>query len=99
MNFYRFNVLTGEDAQQVDGIDYPILLNMDQIASIKPINIIMNGNIINGFWIRMANGKKYKATRIPLKLKKLLESDRELVNISINNTGPNLEGSTESLQQ
>ena len=45
-----------------------MLLNATHISSIKPINILFKGNIILGYWIRMNNGKKYKATRIPLEL-------------------------------
>ena len=67
----RFNVLNSENDQALEGIDYPVLLNLNQIASIKCINIMYKGNIIQGFWIRMVSGKKYKATRVPREIKAL----------------------------
>jgi hypothetical protein len=80
----RFNVLNPEDMQQVDGIDYPILINTEQIVTIKPITIMYQGNIINGFWVRTANGKKYKATRIPKSLEVLLKDNAELTDVQLN---------------
>ena len=80
----RFNVLNSENDQNLEGIDYPILLNLDHIASVKTINIMFKGNIIKGFWIRMVNGKKYKATRVPGEIKKMLSEDQELTDIEIN---------------
>ncbi len=82
----RFNVLNSENDQTLEGIDYPILLNTDQIASVKSINIMYKGNIIKGFWIRMVSGKKYKATRVPDEIKSLLESDNGLSHREINGT-------------
>lgn len=82
----RFNVLNSENDQNLEGIDYPVLLNSNQIASIKPINIMFKGNIIKGFWIRMVSGKKYKATRVPTEIKKLLEGEGELTDVEINGT-------------
>jgi len=82
----RFNVLNSENDQSLDGIDYPILLNTDQIASIKQINIMYKGNLIKGFWIRMVSGKKYKATRVPDSIKDLLGSDTGLSHREINGT-------------
>lgn len=80
----RFSVLNSENDQALEGIDYPILLNTDHIASIKSINIMYKGNIIKGFWIRMVSGKKYKATRVPDEIKNLLDSDTGLSDREIN---------------
>ena len=80
----RFNVLNPEDMQQVDGIDYSILINTDLILTIKPISIMYQGNHINGFWLRTVNGKKYKATRIPKRLEALLADQTELTEIHLN---------------
>lgn len=71
----KFHVLSSEEDQNLEGIDYPVLLNQDHIASVKKINIMFKGNIINGFWIRMVNGKKYKATRIPTEIEDLFQED------------------------
>ncbi len=80
----RFNVLNAEDDQTLEGFDYPILLNTDHIASVKQINIMYKGNIIKGYWVRMASGKKYKATRLPDDIKNLLETETGLSNREIN---------------
>ena len=80
----KFNVLNSENDQSLEGIDYPILLNTDQIASVKSINIMYKGNIIKGFWVRMVSGKKYKATRVPVEIKSLLDSDEGMSQREIN---------------
>ncbi|MAF79004.1 MAG: hypothetical protein CME63_17650 [Halobacteriovoraceae bacterium] len=80
----KFNVLNSENDQSLEGIDYPILLNTDQIASVKSINIMYKGNIIKGFWVRMVSGKKYKATRVPAEIKSLLDSDEGMSQREIN---------------
>lgn len=82
----KFNVLNSENDQTLEGIDYPILLNTEQIASVKSINIMYKGNIIKGFWIRMVSGKKYKATRVPDAIKTLLDDDKGLSDREINGT-------------
>jgi hypothetical protein len=80
----RFNVLNPEDMQQVEGIDYPILINTDHIVTIKSITIMYQGNIINGYWVRTSNGKKYKATRIPKSVELLLKDNVELTEVMLN---------------
>jgi hypothetical protein len=82
----RFNVLNNENDQTLEGIDYPILLNLEQIVSVKTINIMYKDNIIKGFWIRMVNGKKYKATRVPTDVRKLLDDETRLTDVEINGT-------------
>tara|TARA_R110002072_G_scaffold64203_5_gene159772 strand:+ start:118263 stop:118562 length:300 start_codon:yes stop_codon:yes gene_type:complete len=97
MSFYRFNVLNSDENQQVDGIDYSILLNVDEMTSIKPINIRFKGDIIHGYWVRMTNGKKYKATRIPQFLKDLMETEDMLTRIVVNKV--DLAGNVELLDE
>jgi hypothetical protein len=80
----RFSVLNSEDDQSLEGFDYPVLLNSDHIASVKSINIMYKGNIIQGFWIRMVSGKKYKATRVPAAIKKLLTDEADLTEVEVN---------------
>jgi len=46
-----------------------ILLNIDHIISIKPIRIVTPSEIINGYWMRLSNGKKYRAIEVPAELK------------------------------
>lgn len=89
MSFYRFNVLNPDDNQQTDGIDYVILLNVDEMSSIKLINIRFKGDVIHGYWIRMNNGKKYKVTCILQFLKDLIEIDDLLTRIVVNKNDVN----------
>lgn len=84
MSLQRFTILKSADQGQVDGLDYPQLLNIDHISSIKPIKIMYQGNIINGFWIRMSNDKKYKATQIPKDLLDRLLDEGQLTERSVN---------------
>lgn len=79
-----FKILKSENEANVEGIDYTILINIDHITSMKKINILQSGNIIAGFWIRLLNGKKYKATRIPSDLHALFEDEKEMALMNIN---------------
>jgi len=92
----RFSVLNSEDDQSLEGFDYPVLLNMNHIASVKSINIMYKGNIIQGFWIRMVSGKKYKATRVPASIKKLLLDEADLTQVEVN--GAKLSPGNESIE-
>ncbi|MFY7994575.1 MAG: hypothetical protein ACOVP4_14855 [Bacteriovoracaceae bacterium] len=65
MNFRKFVVLTPKDTLGRDMEEVEMLFNLDHIVSLKPIRINRPDKLINGFWIRTTNGKKYKATKIP----------------------------------
>ena len=52
----------------------PILINEDHLVSIKPIKMMINDHLLDGYWIRTSNGKKYRAIEIPQELKDLLET-------------------------
>jgi hypothetical protein len=72
MNFKKFTIINHNDAQQSDEI-IDILINTDHIVSIKPIKMTTNDQqVLEGFWIRLTNGKKYKAIQMSENLKKLL---------------------------
>ena len=79
-----FKVLKDENEPSVEGIDYTILINVEHITTLKPINIPFAGNIISGYWLRLLNGKTYKATRIPQALTDLLKSEEGLASLSLN---------------
>jgi hypothetical protein len=72
MEFQKFTVLNLKDhlGQEVEEVE--MLFNLDHIVSIKPIRIARPDRLLNGFWIRTTNGKKYKATEIPDSLQKLV---------------------------
>ena len=83
MPLLRFNILN-EETTQLDGIDYPLMINTDHIVTIKPIKIMHQGNLITGHWVRTTNGKKYKATRIPKSLQDALKDTENLTEAVIN---------------
>jgi len=59
----------------------PILINEEHLVSIKPIKMMINDHLLDGFWIRTSNGKKYRAIEIPSELKKLLrEGEKKSLN-------------------
>ncbi len=66
-----FKILTDSN-QQMDFDVTPILINEDHLVSIKPIKMMINENLLDGFWIRTSNGKKYRAIDIPEEFKKQL---------------------------
>ncbi|MBD63884.1 MAG: hypothetical protein CME62_01650 [Halobacteriovoraceae bacterium] len=46
-----------------------MLINGDQIVSIKPIKMTTESrDVLDGYWIRLTNGKKYRALQIPASL-------------------------------
>ena len=63
MKFRKFNILDTKVAGQESEIE--VLFNLDHIISIKPIRISRPDKLLNGFWIRTTNGKKYRASKIP----------------------------------
>jgi hypothetical protein len=71
--------MSSSDAEEVE-----VLFNLDHIVSIKPIRIVRHDKILNGFWIRTSNGKKYRASKIPDELLELIgEKYQGLVNLSL----------------
>lgn len=61
--FKKFNILDTKTVGQESEIE--VLFNLDHIISIKPIRISRPDKLLNGFWIRTTNGKKYRASKIP----------------------------------
>lgn len=74
-NLKLFHILTNSD-QQLEIEVTPMLINLEHIITIKPINIMMSSELVEGYWIRMSNGKKYRATTAPAEIKDLLQSTR-----------------------
>ena len=72
MNLYKFTIISQRDVQALNDTTEDILLNLDQIVSVKPINIVVETEVINGYWIRMTNGKKYRAIKIPKAISSIL---------------------------
>lgn len=72
MNFGKFKLYQTPSEQHVEEQSTTLLLNLDQLVSIKPIRIAHEGDVVQAFWIRLTNGKKYKAIEIPKELKEML---------------------------
>lgn len=77
MHFDKFNIISDRDVQALEETTETILLNLDHIISIKPIRIVTENGVIFGHWIRMSNGKKYRASKIPASLEALISVPHE----------------------
>lgn len=65
MKFRKFSVFATKPTSGQESDEVEVLFNLDHIISIKPIRISRPDKLLNGFWIRTTNGKKYRASRIP----------------------------------
>lgn len=84
MNFKKFNILSSKNATGSDLEEVEVLFNLDHIISIKPIRIVRPDKLMNGFWIRTTNGKKYRASKIPDELlAEIGEKYQGMVNLSL----------------
>lgn len=75
-----FKILTDSN-QQMDFDVTPILINEDHLVSIKPIRMMINDNLLDGYWIRTSNGKKYRAIEVPEEYKaQMNEGEKKSLN-------------------
>ncbi len=74
MSFAKFKVVDTNEMESVSGKYFDMIVNLDHIVSIKPINIMVEESLVEGYWMRLTNGKKYKAVDIPAELKNQLPS-------------------------
>jgi hypothetical protein len=65
MKFRKFSILDMKTTGSSQSEEIEVLFNLDHIISIKPIRISRPDKLLNGFWIRTTNGKKYRASKIP----------------------------------
>ena len=83
MKFKKFKIFNAKAPQGGDLEEVEVLFNLDHIISIKPIRISQPNKLLNGFWIRTTNGKKYRASLIPDELLSIIgEKYQGSVNIS-----------------
>lgn len=60
-----FTIITHNESLQIDE-KTPIIINLDHLISVKPIKISTKSrDVIEGYWIRLSNGKKYRAIQVP----------------------------------
>lgn len=84
MKFRKFTILDIKGPSSADTEEVEVLFNLDHIISIKPIRISRPDKLLNGFWIRTTNGKKYRASKIPGEiLTEIGEKYQGSVNIAI----------------
>jgi hypothetical protein len=82
MKLQKFKIITHNESQQIDE-KTSILLNTEHIISVKPIKLTtVERQVIDGYWIRLSNGKKYKAIQVPEMIKKLFSE--QLPKVAIN---------------
>ena len=78
----KFTIITHNEAQQVDE-KTNILINTEHIVSIKPIKLTTkNRDVIDGYWIRLTNGKKYRAVQIPESIRESLNENLPAISLS-----------------
>jgi hypothetical protein len=75
MQFDKFTIIDSKESHVIDDGEVTILFNLSHIISIKPIKINRPDKVIDGYWIRTTNGKKYRALSIPESLLSLLEGN------------------------
>ena len=78
MNFLKFKIIQTREEHSLETNLVDILFNIDHIVSVKPIKIVLSDGILNGYWIRLTNGKKYKATEVPNELKSILSETEHM---------------------
>ncbi len=84
MKFKKFSILSSKNQSGSDMEEVEVLFNLDHIISIKPIRISSPDKLLNGFWIRTTNGKKYRASRIPQEILSVIgEEYQGPVNIAL----------------
>ncbi len=75
MNLKKFTIITRNEAQQIDE-KTNILINLEHIVSVKPIKLsTAKREVIDGYWIRLSNGKKYRAIQVPQLILEELNQD------------------------
>ena len=84
MKFRKFSILDMKTSGSSQSEEIEVLFNLDHIISIKPIRISRPDKLLNGFWIRTTNGKKYRASKIPDDLLEVIgEKYQGAVNMTI----------------
>lgn len=78
MALEKFKIVSPKDGQSVDNVFETLLINLDHIVSMKPIRMVVEEKLVQGYWIRTTNGKKYRAVEIPAKLKLMLDEEETL---------------------
>ena len=84
MKFAKFTVFDTKAAQPIDDNKLSMVINLDHIISLKPIRIMNQGELFDGYWVRLTNGKKYKAIEIPRELETVFSSSANTYSKKVN---------------
>lgn len=76
--FKKFQLYQAQEDRLIDGQGVTMLINLDHLVSLKPINVPTAEGIVRAYWLRLSNGKKYKATQIPEELAQQFDADIEI---------------------
>jgi len=75
LTFLKFKIISQRDMQSFETVYETILINRDHIVSIKPIKMVVEERVMDGYWLRTSNGKKYRAIEVPLAVSDLLREE------------------------
>ena len=64
MAFLKFKIIQSKEEHTLETNLVDILFNVNHVVSIKPIKIILGENIIDGYWIRLTNGKEVQGPQV-----------------------------------
>ncbi len=78
MEFKKFVILDPKQNEALMNNEIEILINLNHIVTIKPIKIMSRTEVIDGFWIRTTNGRKYRAISVPDEVIKELETETKV---------------------
>ncbi len=66
MAFVKFKIISGQNMQEPqEELATSILINTDHIVSLKPIKFVFGEAVVDGHWVRLSNGKKYRVLEVP----------------------------------
>ena len=71
--FKKFKLFQSREESLIEGSGITMLINLDHLVSVKPINVPTAEGVVKAYWLRLANGKKYKAIQIPEELASMLD--------------------------
>lgn len=72
VQFGKFVVVNKRDMEVAEEVNEDIYINYEHLVSIKPIQMVTAEGVVKGHWVRVSNGKKYRAVEIPADLKSSL---------------------------
>jgi hypothetical protein len=85
MNLKRFTIVIENDSLQTTE-KTNILINLEHIVSVKPIRLTTKAqDVIDGYWIRLTNGKKYRALQVPKVIIDTLDESLPAIQVSNEN--------------